>query len=95
MTLDLTDVFQMIKVFSIEKKGEFTIVAKADHQRDLNNLRLMSYRFFSGKDKINLNKDEFGGPYLKIPCEQFKRADGSFDQVQLERYMRELEHSFS
>lgn len=68
----------MIHVRVNEHKGKFFVVAIADHQKDLNNLRLMSYALFK-KDKINLNKEEWGGPYLKIDCDSYQNTDGSFN----------------
>lgn len=68
----------MIRVFTKEKKGKFEIIAVADRQNDLNNLRLMSYRL-RGADKVNLNKDEFGGPYLQFNCDEFMNAEGQYN----------------
>lgn len=84
----------MIRVFSREQKGSTSIIAVADHQKDLNNLRLMSYRLL-GKDKVQLNKEDFGGPYLKLGCERFVGADGLCDEVAMRKWIEQLQKDFS
>jgi hypothetical protein len=84
----------MIRVFTKEKKGKYEIIAVADHQKDLNNLRLMSYRV-KGSDKVNLNKDEFGGPYLQFHCDDFLNAEGGYDVAAIETRVREWQKFYS
>lgn len=83
----------MIRVFTKEKKGKYEIIAVADHQKDLNNLRLMSYRL-RGADKVNLNKDEFGGPYLQFNCDEFMDANGNYDVKSLQKRVQEWQTQF-
>lgn len=84
----------MIRVYSEKTKDKYDIIAVADHQKDLNNLRLMSYRLNEGKDRVQLNKDKYGGPYLKFKCDQFLKGDGSYDVQALDAYVKELQKSF-
>ena len=84
----------MIRIFSTEKKGKYDIIAVADHQKDLNNLRLLSYRLFD-KDKVTLNKDEFGGPYVKIKTDDFVADDGKVDVTALNAYVKELQDQYN
>lgn len=84
----------MIRVYSEKVKDKYDIIAVADHQNDLNNLRLMSYRLNDGKDRVQLNKDKYGGPYLKFKCDQFLKSDGSYDVQALESYVKELQMTF-
>lgn len=84
----------MIRVFSKEKKGSYNIIAVADHQKDLNNLRLMSYRLL-GKDKVQLNKEDFGGPYIKLGCEEFLSSDGQYDGTAMGKRVEQLQKDFS
>lgn len=84
----------MIRVFTKEKKGKFDIIAVADHQKDLNNLRLMSYRLRDA-DKVNLNKDEFGGPYLQFNCDEFMNADGQYDTAAIAKRVMEWQKQFA
>ena len=83
----------MIRVFTKEKKGKFEIIAVADHQKDLNNLRLMSYRLRDA-DKVNLNKDEFGGPYLQFSCDEFMDAEGHYDVAAIRRRVAEWQKQY-
>jgi len=80
----------MIKIFSEEKKGKFEVIAVASHQRDINNLRLMSYRFNGGKDKVQLNKAQYGGPYLKFKCDHFQDENGNYDSTSISSWVEEL-----
>lgn len=73
----------MIRVFPNKKKDNYEIIAVADQQKDLNNLRYMSYRLL-GKDAVSLNKADFGGPYLKFKCDEFKNDDGTFNLAAIE-----------
>lgn len=84
----------MIRVFYKEHKGKYDIIAVADHQKDLNNLRLMSYSLFQ-KDKLTLNKDEFGGPYLKIAATDFQNEEGVTDVEALKTYVQELNERYN
>jgi len=84
----------MIKVFSVKTKDKYDIIAVASHQRDLNNLRLMSYRLNDGKDKVQLNKDKYGGPYLKFNCDTFLRDEGQYDLMALESYVQKLQSEY-
>lgn len=79
----------MIRVFLNKKKDNYEIIAVADQQKDLNNLRLMSYRLL-GKDAVSLNKAEFGGPYIKLKCDEFKKAEGEFDVDAISRRAADL-----
>lgn len=85
----------MIKVTTIFNKGIYEIIAVAEHQKDLNNLRLMSYRYLEGKDRVQLNKDKFGGPYLKFKCDEFRREDGSYDVSALEKRVSQWQEQFN
>lgn len=85
----------MIKVFKTEKKGKFEIIAVANAQKDLNNLRLMSYRINDGADKVQLNKAQFGGPYLKIKCDEFTDEQGQTDELAIDRRVQELEEQYN
>ena len=80
----------MIKIFSVQNKEKYEIIAVADHQKDLNNLRLMSYRLNDGVDKVQLNKDKYGGPYLKFNCQRFQDQDGIYDVGAIEKHIAEL-----
>ena len=84
----------MIKVYTELNKGTYEIIAVASHQRDLNNLRLMSYEVNEGKDKVQLNKDKYGGPYLKLKCDQFKQAEGGYDLPALNQYVSDLQRKY-
>ena len=84
----------MIKVFSEEKKGDVSIVAVADHQKDLNNLRLMSYALFQ-KDKVQLNKQDYGGPYVKFKCSDYVDVQGSYDMKKIQERVMELEKQYN
>lgn len=84
----------MIKVFSEEKKGDISIIAVADHQRDLNNLRLMSYSLFQ-KDKVQLNKQDYGGPYIKFQCTDCRDAEGHYDMKKIQEQIHELERQYN
>jgi len=84
----------MIHIRVLEHKGKFSIAAIADHQKDLNNLRLLSYSLFK-KDKITLNKDEFGGPYLKIDCEKYQNPDGSYDKKAIHDFAEQLTKDYN
>lgn len=88
LALILAKMSPMIRVFTKEKKGKYEIIAVADHQRDLNNLRLMSYRV-RGADKVNLNKDEFGGPYLQFNCDEFLNTEGQYDVAAIKNRVEE------
>lgn len=81
----------MIKIFSELSKGNYEIIAVASHQKDLNNLRLMSYELNDGKDKIQLNKDKYSGAYLKIKCETFKSEAGGYDVAAMNAFVSELQ----
>lgn len=83
----------MIRVFTKEKKGKYEIIAVANHQKDLNNLRLMSYRL-RGADKVSLNKDEFGGPYLQFNCDEFMDANGHYDIKALQNRVTEWQKQY-
>lgn len=83
----------MLRVFTKEKKGKYEIIAVADHQKDLNNLRLMSYRI-KGADKLNLNKDEFGGPYLQFNCDEFLDTAGHYDLAALQKRVVEWQKQY-
>lgn len=85
----------MIRVFSVKQKGTYEIIAVASHQKDLNNLRLMSYQLNDGKDKVQLNKDKYGGPYLKFACQEFKDGDGNYDVAAIEARVRELSRMYA
>jgi len=80
----------MIRVLSVQHKGTYEIIAVASHQKDLNNLRLMSYRLNDGKDKVQLNKDKYGGPYIKINCNDFKNSDGNYNLAAIDSRVNEL-----
>lgn len=84
----------MIQVKVKEHKGKYTVVAVADHQKDLNNLRLMSYSLFK-KDKVTLNKDEWGGPYLKVDCDAYQNSDGSFNVEAIQNFAKELAQNYN
>lgn len=84
----------MIKVFLELTKGKYEIIALASHQKDLNNLRLMSYRLNDGKDKVQLNKDKFGGPYLKFKCDEFKKDEDTYDMSAMKAYVDDLQKQF-
>lgn len=84
----------MIRIYSEKSKDKYEIIAVANHQKDLNNLRLMSYRLNDGKDRVQLNKDKYGGPYLKFSCDQFKSADGQYNILAMEAYIKELQQSY-
>lgn len=84
----------MIHVRYKEHKGKYTILAVADHQKDLNNLRLMSYSLFQ-KDKVVLNKDEYGGPYLKIDASDYQNEDGSYDENGIRDYVAKLQDKYN
>jgi hypothetical protein len=83
----------MIKVFSEEKKGNYKIIAVAEHQRDLNNLRLMSYRL-KGADKLMLNKDKYGGQYIVLDCDEFKNEQGQYDLPALQKRVDALQRDY-
>ncbi len=85
----------MIKVTSSYNKGTYEIIAVAEHQKDLNNLRLMSYRLNDGKDRVQLNKDKYGGPYLKFKCDDLLGSDGTYDVPALEKRVAEWQKSFN
>lgn len=85
----------MIKVFSELRKGAYEIIAVAGHQRDINNLRLMSKRLHDNKDKVQLNKDKYGGPYVKISCDQFRDEEGHYDEDALNQYVKQLQDDYS
>lgn len=85
----------MIKVFSEEKKGDVSIVAVADHQKDLNNLRLLSYSLFDGKDKVQLNKQDYGGPYVKFKCSDYMDAQGKYDMTKIQIRIEELKRQYN
>jgi hypothetical protein len=82
----------MIRIFPHTVKDKISIIAVADHQRDLNNLRFMSYRLLDA-DKVHLNKDEFGGPYLKFDCEEFKKGE-SYDEEAIQNQIREWQSRY-
>ena len=84
----------MIHVRVKDHKGKCTVIAVADHQKDLNNLRLMSYSLFK-KDRVNLNKDEHGGPYLKIDCDDYQKTDGSYDEPRLSAFAKQLQNDYN
>lgn len=84
----------MIKVFLELTKGKYEIIAVASHQKDLNNLRLMSYRLNDGKDKVQLNKDKFGGPYLKFKCDEFKTGEDSYDVAAIRKRVDEWQAQY-
>lgn len=84
----------MIHVRYKELKGKYTIVAIADHQKDLNNLRLMSYSLYK-KDKVVLNKDEYGGPYLKLDTSDFQNEEGHFDEEKIREFATNLENEYN
>lgn len=83
----------MIRVFIEEKKGNYKIVAVAEHQKDLNNLRLMSYRL-KGADKLQLNKDKYGGQYILLDTDSFKNEDGSMNVQALTEYTTRLQQDY-
>jgi hypothetical protein len=85
----------MIKVFSKEKKGTYNIIAVADHQKDINNLRLMSYAIYDGVDKVQLNKEEFGGPYIKLKCDDYKDEDGKYDLAAIQNKIVDLQNQYN
>jgi len=85
----------MIKVFSEEKKGDVSIVVVADHQRDLNNLRLLSYALFQGKDKVQLNKQDYGGPYVKFKCTDYVDVQGNYDMKKIQDRIEELKRQYN
>lgn len=85
----------MIKVMSSYHKGTYEIIAVAEHQKDLNNLRLMSYRLNDGKDKVQLNKDKYGGPYLKFKCDDLMTSEGNYDVPALEKRVAEWQYNFN
>lgn len=84
----------MIKVFFKEKKGKYEIIAVADHQKDLNNLRLMSYEI-NNADKVNLNKDEYGGPYLKLNCDDCKIDGDQIDVQKVNQKVKRLQEQYN
>lgn len=84
----------MLRIFPHKKKDNYEIIAVADHQKDLNNLRLMSYRLL-GKDAVSLNKADFGGPYIKLKCDDFKKGDGEFDVDAISRRAQDLASQFN
>lgn len=84
----------MIKVFSEKSKDKYEIIAVASLQKDLNNLRLMSYTLNDGKDKVQLNKDKYGGPYIKIKCDEFKNEDGTYDVQAIEARVQKLQKDY-
>lgn len=83
----------MIRVFSKEKKGKYEVIAVAGHQKDINNLRLMSYRL-KGADKINLNKEDFGGPYLQFNCDAFQSPDGRYDVAAIAKCVADWQKAY-
>lgn len=85
----------MIRVFSVKNKSQYEIIAVAAHQKDLNNLRLMSYQVYNGEDKVQLNKDKYGGPYLKIRCDEFKDVSGNYDVQAIEFRVKELNERYN
>jgi len=85
----------MIKVFPVQRKGTYEIIAVASHQKDLNNLRLMSYKLNDGKDKVQLNKDKYGGPYLKFPCKDFLMDDGKYDVDAIDARAKEIQERYN
>ena len=85
----------MIKVFSVQKKGAYEIIAVASHQKDLNNLRLMSYSINDGKDKVQLNKDKYGGPYLRFVCKEFLVEDGKYDLEAIDNRVKEIQAHYN
>lgn len=84
----------MIQVFAHKKKDGYDIIAVADHQKDLNNLRLMSYQLV-GKDAVFLMKAEFGGPYLKLKADAFKSPSGEYDLPAMQKYIDELGKTYN
>lgn len=84
----------MIRVFYEEIKGKFSVIALATHQRDLNNLRLMSYRLNDGVDKVQLTKAKYGGPYLRFKCEQFADRDGKYDESKIKNWVQQLKKDY-
>jgi len=85
----------MIKVFSVQNKDKYEIVAVASHQKDLNNLRLMSYELNKGSDKVQLNKDKYGGPYLKFKCDEFRGEDNVYDMESLKKRVDDLQQAYN
>ncbi len=85
----------MIKVFLEQIKDKCEIIAVASAQTDLNNLRLMSYALNDGKDKVQLNKDKYGGQYLRITCDEYKSAEGVFDIEKIQKRVQELQEMYS
>ena len=85
----------MIRVFYAEHKGKFEVIAVASHQRDLNNLRLMSYRLNNGSDKVQLMKAKYGGPYLKLKCDGFMDRDGRYDEQQIKLWVEKLKKDYA
>lgn len=83
----------MISVFIEEKKGNYKIIAVAQGQKDLNNLRLMSYKL-RGADKLQLNKDKYGGQYIVVETDAFKTAEGTFDVTAMQAFAAELQRDY-
>lgn len=85
----------MIRIFCEENKGKFAVIAVASHQRDLNNLRLMSYRLNNGVDKVQLMKAKYGGPYLKLKCDQLMDGDGKHDEQKIKHWVEQLKKDYA
>jgi hypothetical protein len=83
----------MIRVLLEEKKGNYKIIAVAEHQKDLNNLRLMSYRLRGG-DKLQLNKDKYGGQYIVLDADTFKNEQGAYNLPALKEYVERLQQDY-
>jgi len=83
----------MISVFIEEKKGNYKIIAVAESQKDLNNLRLMSYSL-RGADKLQLNKDKYGGPYIVVDTDTFKTPEGTPDITAMQVFTAKLQRDY-
>lgn len=84
----------MIRIFSVKKKDKYEIIAVADHQKDLNNLRLMSYDLYD-KDKVTLIKSDYGGPYLTFKCDEFKTQQGDYDLHAINERVKEWQKMYN